>query len=1622
MKPHRILRTTLVCLVIASISLSNISVGFAQITVSTNTGSTTQTITQQTTQASMPKEFDLRGPDGVPKGIGVRAPLPTQLAALKSLEQTVGSRVTVQYNGLTATPRHLFSRGNYLSAPSAAAPEIIARDFISRWRDIFRFSDADLRNLRLKSRATVPDIGTTILLFEQTLGGVAVYSGTVLVNVNRAGQVMSVGGESFPRLKIANAESILPEQSLTDAFTVTTEQAIKNAATEVGAPNFAPQRAGTQKVLTTFGDLPREFVDASKYSGGGTFTDDILVTKTLFPVGDTARLAYKFTLTTPQHNGIMWENIVDGQTGKVLRRISLTSFQTGGGTGTGRRGTFRPDIQDIVEAQNTSGTAQGKVTDTAPTALSGYRGFGRSTAPGNAPTYGAESAGASARLSGRGFKQSQVTARNENPLIYNTGFGQVLRGFPDALNPSPASPFGWFYLPTNTGGSEITASNADRATTRDHGYSMSAEAKTRNLPANSPGGDGDQPFAADLTPLTSSVALADGRLLSSVFQSKYTEGNNVMVADDRANDNEGSHGIKGYSANRKFTSSYFDYIMGYEYGGINAGGTPFYPASADPDVYPGAVTLFYYTNIMHDYLYSIGFTESLWNFQQDNFGNGGAGGDGLSAQVQDGSGTNNANMGTNADGTAPRMQMYLFTEDVFRRSDGDFDFDVVAHEYYHGVSNRSAAKGSSGCLGVAFFGESGGQGEGWSDTIAQSMTDDDSTGEFVTGEHDKGIRTIPVTNFRWSYGAIDGRKLNRRDQQLADPVGAPGVGVGIPPVTPAYQVHHVGTIFSAMTWDMRELLIMKQKVGGDYPGVFFDGTRRLGSGTPFYIGERLVQSVDTKHPIDYRETFGTHAIVTPTPNTTTVPPSLGTIPSVVPTVNASEHIVRPGLVAGEFATRGDRNGALSTAVRNGARLADTLVLRGLQLAPCNPSIIDTRDSILLADKELTGGENRAVIWRAFASHGVGKLAASSHSGAVTDPASSMAPVIVEDFTVPASVLACEQQGPLSAPSFTLSNPTANAVRIQIAPVSGAAKYVVSRSENASGPFVLVAETTATTVDDNGGGQGLENGKTYYYQVRASRDAESNCVSSSVTQSIEITLGTVIVPAPLFAGVDQIIDPQDGARLIVSWKPATSTNPTANIVYDVYRADTVTQGDGTQEASFTPTEANRIATGINGTSYNDVGLSLGNVYYYIVQARDASNGKKDTNDAGNTVTRFNAPTVPFVTSAPVFARETFESNSANNRFTPMLTESGGNPNQNSPTFQRITGEQFGGFGTNGKMYAPDYSPCHELTPAECATALSGGGPSDYSAVIGPLNNLTPTSIMEFDHSFNQEANFDGGVIEISVGDPSFQGSTPYPNNVTVFDAGNFTIEGRYNAPLDGALEAEQKGSPLQGRLAYTGAKALHHTRISLNDFAPGGTYNPNNLPVYVRFRNTSDVASVPGLDAGWFVDNVVINNLACLVNVASAAAGAVAEASSSYTSRNYSPAGAIDGDRRGIDWENGGGWNDSTRDVWPDELTITLNGARTISEVRVYTLQNDFRNPVEPTPDTPANLYGLIDFDVEAFNPVTQQWVTVGSVRGNDRAMRSVTFVDVTATKVRIRVLNAREHHSRIVEVEALGCS
>ena len=124
-----------------------------------------------------------------------------------------------------------------------------------------------------------------------------------------------------------------------------------------------------------------------------------------------------------------------------------------------------------------------------------------------------------------------------------------------------------------------------------------------------------------------------------------TRGNNVYAYDDTANTN-----TPGYSPNGT-ASLTFDF-----------------PANLtqQPLTYLAAsiTNLFYINNMMHDRLYHYGFDEAAGNFQENNYGNGGAGHDYVLAECQDGGGNNNANFSTPDDGQNGRMQMYLWSPTV----------------------------------------------------------------------------------------------------------------------------------------------------------------------------------------------------------------------------------------------------------------------------------------------------------------------------------------------------------------------------------------------------------------------------------------------------------------------------------------------------------------------------------------------------------------------------------------------------------------------------------------------------------------------------------------------------------------------------------------------------------------------------------------------------------------------------------------------------------------------------------------------------------------------------------------------------------------------------------------------
>jgi extracellular elastinolytic metalloproteinase len=371
-----------------------------------------------------------------------------------------------------------------------------------------------------------------------------------------------------------------------------------------------------------------------------------------------------------------------------------------------------------------------------------------------------------------------------------------------------------------------------------------------------------------------------------------TKGNNVNAYADRDADDLPDAGSQpDGGANLDFTGN----LVGVDF------------AQAPSTYTAAAVTnLFYWNNILHDVHYLYGFDEAAGNFQFNNYGRGGAGGDAVNAEAQDGSGINNANFGTPPDGEVPIMQMFEFNVTTPSR-DGDFANDIIIHEYGHGVSNRLTGNAEG-----LFALQSGGMGEGWSDFWALMLTQQSAdeptvgrgTGMYVLGEPQNGAG---VRDFKYGFDITDPELETFRSFNNG--------------VT---EVHASGTRWTAVLWDINKLLIDK------------------------YGFEPNVYNVDSN--------------------------------------------------AGNIQTL-------------------KLVMNALKIQPTNPSFIDARDAILLADQMLFNGANNLDIWEAFARRGLG-LGASTASG--------NAPTITLSFEVPrVAPVAIDDTASLLVTSSTVINVLAN---------------------------------------------------------------------------------------------------------------------------------------------------------------------------------------------------------------------------------------------------------------------------------------------------------------------------------------------------------------------------------------------------------------------------------------------------------------------------------------------------------------------------------------------------------------------------------------------------------------------
>lgn len=245
------------------------------------------------------------------------------------------------------------------------------------------------------------------------------------------------------------------------------------------------------------------------------------------------------------------------------------------------------------------------------------------------------------------------------------------------------------------------------------------------------------------------------------------------------------------------------------------------------------IQMFYVMNRYHDAMYRLGWTESAFNFQANNFGRGGAGNDRVSAEGQDSSGTNNANFSTPADGGRGIMQMFLWTGPT-PDYDGTADAEVIIHEVTHGLSNRLHGNASGLTTNM-----SRGMGEGWGDFYGYSMlaeSADAINGVYTTGgyatfqlggmtsSYYHGIRRFPRAPITFTGGPgnlphnpFTFKHLNSNcDTTLGTTAAAVSSAFPRNPVISTNsgsqacdQVHNAGEIWSSALWEVRNRMVTR---------------------------------------------------------------------------------------------------------------------------------------------------------------------------------------------------------------------------------------------------------------------------------------------------------------------------------------------------------------------------------------------------------------------------------------------------------------------------------------------------------------------------------------------------------------------------------------------------------------------------------------------------------------------------------------------------------------------------------------------------------------------------------------------------------------------------------------------
>lgn len=570
-------------------------------------------------------------------------------------------------------------------------------------------------------------------------------------------------------------------------------------------------------------------------------------------------------------------------------------------------------------------------------------------------------------------------------------------------------PEGWAVVAPASPASGSTLTDLARLTgTAAVGAPAGASAQYRvyagNVESPSHGGD---PYA-DLRTLTgggNAAASPLGWHNNGSTSFTITRGNNVRAGLDLVAPN----GIDDGSEAEGGPSLLFDFA--------------FDPGTQSPDAYrPAAVTnLFYWNNIVHDVAWFYGFDEASGNFQATNTTGFGLGNDAVNAEAQDYSGTNNANFATPVDGSAPRMQMYVWgtslvneitfgaTTDVMSAAAFGSAFPTTGLTLDVVLVNDGTALPAEGCSPLVNAAEVAGK-------FALVYRGSCAFTIKVKNAQDAGaVGAIVINNAPGNPGTLGGADATVviPSGMVSDVTGAALVAA-LPTAATVRNlgqsvlnrdsdfdngviVHEYGhgisnrltggpatTSCLATNYTVGGVPFTSEQMGegwSDYYALLLTDTNTDNRGIGTYLNFEPTTGQGIR-PYRYSTSMGTNPATYDYIKTASAPHGVGFVWASMLWDMTRSLVARHGWDPDVYTGTGGNNLALA------------LVTEGLKLQPCRPGFVDGRDAVLAADDAITGGANQCLIWDAFSRRGLG---ASADQGAYYDRADG-----TEAFDLPTS--------------------------------------------------------------------------------------------------------------------------------------------------------------------------------------------------------------------------------------------------------------------------------------------------------------------------------------------------------------------------------------------------------------------------------------------------------------------------------------------------------------------------------------------------------------------------------------------------------------------------------------------